>query len=504
MHMAWQPLTCTIQAGLFSAVLTAFNVQSYPLLQPPDTDPTLAVLQTISVQLASFRVEEGFNSTAPDLTSSTVTPASRPPLWVVWLNITWFSALILSLSAAVVGLIVKQWIHEYCSGLSGSSRGVARLRQRRLNGLLKWKVTTIVAAISILLQLGLYLFLAGLLILLWAFHSAVAGIASGLVFLLLLFLLCTLFLPIFVDDCPYLSPQSICLHRFSEGLRYSKDRLLASSWIWGSAHMLASKIEGLCIGGVPAFVRYDFARRLYNWLYSWSRHVRPVQDWRGRERLLVIRERHELDVDLIVTAYTTTMDPNLLPPSSICFTELPPPLVLKCFEDIYRTNITRWGPKDTGWPTCRDRNVWNDGIFSWIACLDQHNPDSETTTMDIPRWFKRAWCSASSDDLSTRPARYRWLAGVLAQYLSNAHRIRFPLLSRIHHVIRRLFAEAHVGNHGCNGGLLQHSECNAVRINTKLTVRHVGSPPRSMLSAICCPSGRPSRRRRNTCAFHHA
>ena len=44
------------QAGLFSAILTAFNVQSYILLQPASPDPTLAVLQQISLQLNSFSV----------------------------------------------------------------------------------------------------------------------------------------------------------------------------------------------------------------------------------------------------------------------------------------------------------------------------------------------------------------------------------------------------------------------------------------------------------------
>ncbi|KAI0688772.1 hypothetical protein C8T65DRAFT_528548, partial [Cerioporus squamosus] len=44
--------TLLVYAGLFSAILTAFNVwQSYPLLTPAPLDPVLAALQQISSQL---------------------------------------------------------------------------------------------------------------------------------------------------------------------------------------------------------------------------------------------------------------------------------------------------------------------------------------------------------------------------------------------------------------------------------------------------------------------
>ncbi|EIW53902.1 uncharacterized protein TRAVEDRAFT_87494, partial [Trametes versicolor FP-101664 SS1] len=47
--------TYLVFAGLFSAILTAFNVQSYQLLQPaPTPDPVLVALQQISAQLSSF------------------------------------------------------------------------------------------------------------------------------------------------------------------------------------------------------------------------------------------------------------------------------------------------------------------------------------------------------------------------------------------------------------------------------------------------------------------
>ncbi|EJF58942.1 hypothetical protein DICSQDRAFT_20583, partial [Dichomitus squalens LYAD-421 SS1] len=132
-------------SGLFSAVLTTLVAQTYPDLQPGSPDQTLAVLQQISLQLASFSVNQPFvNSTRPAFTSTDETLPAVSSSTVV-LNTLWFSALILSLSTALVAIMVKQWLSEFRSGLSGTSLDVARLRQYRLNNLERWHVGDIVA-----------------------------------------------------------------------------------------------------------------------------------------------------------------------------------------------------------------------------------------------------------------------------------------------------------------------------------------------------------------------
>lgn len=175
----------TVQAGLFSAILTAFNVQSYQLLQPaPAPDPILIALQQISAQLTSFSMNPPFvNSTQPAYQQQD-TPAPRAPRAAVWLNALWFSSLVLSLSSASIGIMVKQWLSEYRSGIPpNTSRETVRLRQHRFNHLIKWRVGDIVTAIPILLQLALALFLAGLVMLLRMLHPTVAGVVSVLVLL---------------------------------------------------------------------------------------------------------------------------------------------------------------------------------------------------------------------------------------------------------------------------------------------------------------------------------
>ncbi|EJF60261.1 hypothetical protein DICSQDRAFT_63130, partial [Dichomitus squalens LYAD-421 SS1] len=196
-------------AGLFSAVLTAFNVQTYQLLRPGPTDTT-PVLIHISGQLVSYAVNPLYvNSTQPsyDAIAASTSPF-RAPTYAIWLNICWFTSLVLSLASASIGITVKQWLNHYEVDLSGTARETAAIRQHRLNNLMKWKVPQIVAMLPILLQTALVLFFAGLVILLWSIHAALATVVSTLIALLLAFTFCTIILPTFQSDCCYLSPPS--------------------------------------------------------------------------------------------------------------------------------------------------------------------------------------------------------------------------------------------------------------------------------------------------------
>ncbi|TFK84738.1 hypothetical protein K466DRAFT_496034, partial [Polyporus arcularius HHB13444] len=147
------------------------------------------------------------NSTQPSFVLGAVkTPVV--PLWVVVLNALWFSSLISSLAAASIGIMVKQWLTEYKSGVSGTSRQTARLRQLRLNSLQRWRVKEIVSFLPVLLQIASGLFFAGLLILLWNLNRTVAIVGTFFVAILLAFSLGTIILPSVVSHCSYLSPPS--------------------------------------------------------------------------------------------------------------------------------------------------------------------------------------------------------------------------------------------------------------------------------------------------------
>jgi hypothetical protein len=91
-----------VQAGLFSAVLTAFVVESYQLLQPDDGSTLAQALLAISLQLQALTLGDG--SVALPFTQG---PQSTPISAVV-LNGPWFIALASSVLSAVFGILLKQ------------------------------------------------------------------------------------------------------------------------------------------------------------------------------------------------------------------------------------------------------------------------------------------------------------------------------------------------------------------------------------------------------------
>ncbi|KAI0352133.1 hypothetical protein OH77DRAFT_1523593 [Trametes cingulata] len=334
--------TYLVFAGLFSAILTAFNVQSYQLLQGPSPpDPSTALLQQISEQLRSFSIYPPFiNAThalsaTPSLSSGLVAaPRPRVPLWAIWLNITWFSGLILSLAAAVMGITVKQWLNEYTSGLFGNSRDTARLRQYRFTNLLEWKVGTVVMIIPLLLQISLALFLAGLLILLWTLHPAVASIASVLVTFIAAFILGTTVLPVFKSGCAYLSPLALALY---------------TSWQHFESYMhtivLHARIVLVAAATRPGRIQSEMAAARRPWIAASPRTGPIGLHARERATLNGIPE-DTLDLDIMLTACNVTLDPAYIASAARYLTDRDPPTVVDFVCRLHESMVAQFGSAD--------------------------------------------------------------------------------------------------------------------------------------------------------------
>ncbi|KAI0758890.1 hypothetical protein C8Q74DRAFT_270673 [Fomes fomentarius] len=316
--------TLLVYAGLFSAVLTALIVESYKLLSPPPPDPVLAALQQISVQLSSFSVNPPFvNSTQPYM-SQTLPPAPPAPRWVIWLNALWFSSLIFSLSAASVGIMVKQWLNEYSTGLFGDSRHFARLRQHRLQNLERWQVAGIVAILPVLLQIALALFFGGLLVLLWMLNSDVAAVASALIGLLFAFTIGSSLIPIFRANCCYLSPP---VYVFLNAGRSAKAAMF---------HLRRSMWNGLC--HIRRFLKCsdDGSAACSDWVEKNLKDRSRTFTWRGHELKQISESSDDLDVAMVTKAYATTMDLSYLNDyATICFSDfLRPSQVGDCYRGL--------------------------------------------------------------------------------------------------------------------------------------------------------------------------
>lgn len=201
------------QAGLFSAALTAF------------LGPVIAQLQTdngqLSAQFLSILVLQGgpdpeivpfLNSVASSLPRSTV---FQPLATSVAINTLWFLSLILSLSAALLGILAKQWCREYLKWYSvlSPARENIMLRQLRYEAWQEWHVTSQIAAIPALLELSLILFFVGLVVYSWTLQVTVFGFVTSAVCIILIVTLASTLLPTFYRRSPYKSPMGLAFNR---------------------------------------------------------------------------------------------------------------------------------------------------------------------------------------------------------------------------------------------------------------------------------------------------
>ncbi|KDR74149.1 hypothetical protein GALMADRAFT_25744, partial [Galerina marginata CBS 339.88] len=97
-----------IFAGLFSAVVTAFIIESYKKLQP---DPNDAIISLLSV--IANRLDNTTHSASVPLPSAGPKSSFSPTNSSVRVNSFWFTSLVLSLATVLFGIISLQWIREH-------------------------------------------------------------------------------------------------------------------------------------------------------------------------------------------------------------------------------------------------------------------------------------------------------------------------------------------------------------------------------------------------------
>ncbi|KDN37130.1 hypothetical protein RSAG8_10339, partial [Rhizoctonia solani AG-8 WAC10335] len=185
-------------AALFSAILTAFLVESKNLLQEDPADTTAALLLII----AQNQANGGSGS------SRVSQPSFSPTYAALWINGLWFAALALSLAAALLAMLSKEWLTAFTASRPRPAHTHALLRQARFDGLNSWWALHIIALLPTLLHLALLLFALGLVVYLWTLNVAVAAFTCVIVALTLIFYLATTLLGALVPFCPFVTGTS--------------------------------------------------------------------------------------------------------------------------------------------------------------------------------------------------------------------------------------------------------------------------------------------------------
>ncbi|KAK7689225.1 hypothetical protein QCA50_007916 [Cerrena zonata] len=259
--------TLLVFAGLFSAVITAFIIESYKTLQQQPEDTTNQILLQLSAQLASLTLSSNFaNSTIPPFTTPTFVPAR----FSVLINTLWLLSLVFALVTASLGILVKQWLHELMARDTQDPRQQVKLRFFREVGVQRWQIFEIAAALPLLLQLALLLFFIGLTAFFHDLNPVVTWAVTGVMILWLSFYLFTTLAPAFSSQCPYKTPM----------LKGILQRIRIGSHTWLKS--LGSALHTNIPDAWPTIKQR--CKDLHDWLDTWS------YAWVAREEMKVCED----------------------------------------------------------------------------------------------------------------------------------------------------------------------------------------------------------------------
>ncbi|KAG8946598.1 hypothetical protein FRC03_001332 [Tulasnella sp. 419] len=185
-----------IFAGLFSAVNTAFIIESYKGLNPDPAEITNTLLRL----LITHR-NDNITLTAEDLHPTELNPSALST------NYIFFASLYSSLSAAFGAVTAKQWLTEYShKGPAKAPHVLGLHRSMKFRGLERWHFQFVIDLLPILLQLSLVLFLIGVVDFLWVLNRKVGMMQLVLVLVGIGVYLTTLTIGVISPTSPFRTP----------------------------------------------------------------------------------------------------------------------------------------------------------------------------------------------------------------------------------------------------------------------------------------------------------
>ena len=188
---------------MFSTVSSAFIVDIYKQLQPDLNDQTAALLRALLLTL---------NHSTTETETTVPTIQKDPPNKIVIVNCLLYASLLISLLAALVAMLGKQWLNQYLRHAGGSMIERCGDRQQKFNGLQRWRFDLIIQTLPLMLQIALLLLACGLCIYLSTINTPVAFTLITLTGVGVSFYLGVALAGASSDNCPFRTPGSASLH----------------------------------------------------------------------------------------------------------------------------------------------------------------------------------------------------------------------------------------------------------------------------------------------------
>ena len=191
------------QAGLFSAVTSAFIIDTQSQLQPDTDDETVALLRVLIYKVDNTT----FGNDTPTLPQWT-----GPPQAIVQVQAILYASLAITLLSAFLAMLGKQWLNRYAStDLRGTAIERSQNRQRKLDGIVAWYFNHVMESLPLMLQIALLLLGCALSRYLWEINTTVASVVLGVTSFGITFYLFVVVAGAASETCPYQTPGSHAL-----------------------------------------------------------------------------------------------------------------------------------------------------------------------------------------------------------------------------------------------------------------------------------------------------
>ena len=201
------------QAGLFSAVTSAFIIEVHSHLQQDPNDVTAALLRVLIYKIDNTT----FGTDTPALPQWT-----GPPRTIVQVQAILFASLAASLFSAFLAMLGKQWLNRYAStDLRGTATERSQNRQRKLDGIVAWYFDHVMEFLPLMLQAALLLLGCALSHYLWGINITVASVILGVTSSGLILYIFLVAAGAAYESCPYQTPGSLALRYLSRRVLFS-------------------------------------------------------------------------------------------------------------------------------------------------------------------------------------------------------------------------------------------------------------------------------------------
>ena len=187
------------QAGLFSAVASAFIIEVNSELRPDRSDETATLLRVLIYQVNNTAFGNNVPTTPPEWTG--------PPRAIVAVQAILFASLATSLFSAFLAMLGKQWLNQYTSAdMRGTAVERSQNRQRKLDGVITWYFDHVMESLPLMLQIALLLLGLALSRYLWEVNIIVACVVLGVTSLGVIFYVFIVIAGTAFESCPYQTP----------------------------------------------------------------------------------------------------------------------------------------------------------------------------------------------------------------------------------------------------------------------------------------------------------